>query len=307
MPRELSFLPREVRGALPARGIASGGQLSAAAAALRAPRWLAEVAGGLPRPVLRKLENAQLLLLWSVLLHDALLDRPEQARFTAWDAAALQARAQQLLASLFAPADPFWRGFARLLREQAASARWEQRMRGKRPPFDAQLLRSLGSKAGLLRWPAFAVSRLSHGRGELGRERALPGGRAAGPLDRLLQRLFIAHQLLDDLLDVDQDKASGQPNAVLAAQGTLEKDPFERERQRAAARRLVCAAARGQLRAMARALPAGSGLARHCRRLLRSCDELDERTGQTAALGATAHVLEALLAPSGSPARSTRR
>jgi hypothetical protein len=285
---ELSGLPRAVREALPIHGVLGAGHRSAAAAALLVPRWLGELAGGLPRPVLRELEAAQLLLLCGGLLHEALLDGPKQARFTAWDAATLHARAQERLASLFPPGDPFWRGFAKVLREQAASARWELRMRGRRPRFGARLLRALGSKAALLRWPAFAVPRLC-------------GGRTADRCDRLLLRLFIAHQLLDDLLDVDQDAARGQPNAVLAALGMPAADPLDRERQRARARRQVCAAARGQLRALVRALPAGCGLSRHCGHLLRSCDELEEQAGEIAALGAAAHVLEALLGPRRGP------
>ena len=279
---ELSPLPSAVRAALPLDGILGGKRRSAASAALLVPRWLVELGEGLPRPVVRKLEAAQLLLLCSGLLHEALLDEPKGARFTAWDAAPLFSRAQQELASLFPPDDLFWRGFSKLLREQAASARWELRMRGKRLRFDARLLRALGSKAALLRWPAFAIPRLA-------------GGRPALQLDGMLQRLFVAHQLLDDLLDVDQDATRGQPNAVLAAQGAPAGDPFRRERQRARARRKVCAAARGQLRPLVRALPAGCGLSRHCGHLLRWCGELEERAGEIAALGSAAHVLEALL------------
>jgi hypothetical protein len=251
-----------------------------------------ELCGGSSAQIRAELECVQLLVLCCGLLQDSLIDTPGSGQGASpWDAALLSAQAQRRLSAIFPAKDSFWNHYFRVLREQAESARWESSASARRQRFDRVLLRALGRKAAWLRWPAFAVARLS----------GTP--RKASMLDRLLERLLIAHQLLDDLLDVEDDARSGQPNGVLAAMKRAPADQFAKPVVRAHAARKVCAAARAELRAILSSVPPGAGIAQHARLLLGSCDRLEARAAETARLRLAAEVV-AQLAPARAPTRA---
>jgi hypothetical protein len=242
--------------------------LSAIWAAANLPGWLAELSEGVDEPVLLGLERAQILVICAGLLQDEVCDAPRGA-VTAWDAIPILAEAQRVLGQLLPLEDPFWSQWARLLHEQAESARWERR-RG-RAKFGASLARALGRKAALARMPALAIPRLARGAPQ------------DGSLDRIAQRLFVAHQLLDDVLDVDEDAKLGQPNAVLAAlMPSRAADVVRAEGRLARAIQRVCRHARTELAKIRLAIPAENGLARHCARLADSAGALVERAHRLA-------------------------
>jgi hypothetical protein len=263
-----------------------GESASAAVAALRLPAWIDEITGPVPRgsSSLAVREAAQLRILCSVLLADA---DEEAGRPANIHATRLVADARRLLGQIFPSGVPFWAGFDRLARAQEESARWEQRERGKAQRLDRALLRALGNKAAFLRWPAIAAAELS------GR------GKQAPRLERLLEKLFIAHQLLDDLLDVEQDKASGQPNAFWAALGARRKTDGSMTGEAlwsAKAAATVSAATRNELRYVLQRVPARCGLAAHCQTLLRWCDVLERRAADGARLRVLTGIFDRLVA-----------
>lgn len=177
------------------------------------PHWANELAGGrLTRQRCMELQRVQGFVLSLVQAHDVLIDGEEPPEDAAAHLLPLGLEVQRELARFFPMAHDFWDQYARLLREQAESARWEQRAR-KRPErkLDAPLVERLGRKGALLRWPAFAVCALS----------GVP--QRAALVERQLGRLLSVLQLLDDTLDYAEDAASGQPNGVLAALGGAPK------------------------------------------------------------------------------------
>jgi hypothetical protein len=285
-----------------------GESASAAVAALRLPAWIDELEPQVRRDSLAVREAAQLRVLCSLLLVDA---DEEAGRPVDVHAARLVADARRILGQIFPRGGSFWDGFDRLAREQEASARWELRERGKPQRLDRALLRALGSKAAFLRWPAIAAAELS-GRGlgarrrirrrdrAAARSRGQPAAAEQAPrLERLLEKLFIAHQLLDDQLDVEQDAASGQPNAFWAALGRRRKSdgPMTGEAlRRARAAAAVCKATRNELRYVLRRVPARCGLALHCKTLLRWCDVLERRAADGARLRVVIGICDRLVA-----------
>lgn len=161
------------------------------------PDWAAEQAGA--RVPLQELRAIQARVLAAVLVRDEWLDKGGDGSRVA----PLLTEAERRLARLFLEGHPFWRQWRRLLRAQAASARWERSARPRR--FDAGLVRALGGKAALLRWPAHAVAHLAGRPGQAGR------------LESMFSRFLGVLQLFDDLADVEEDERSGQINAALVA------------------------------------------------------------------------------------------
>lgn len=280
-------LPAHVQREPAIRGLAhalGGRSASAAVAALRLPAWMDELEPGVPRGSLAVREAAQLRILCSLLLADA---DEEAGRPADIHATRLVADARRILGQIFADGHPFWAGFDRLACEQEASARWELGEKGKPQRLNRALLRALGNKAAFLRWPAIAAAELS------GRRREAP------KLERFLEKLFVAHQLLDDLLDADADAASGQPNALWAALGSSPRTdgPLAGEAlRRARGAATVCAAARKELRYILQRAPARCGLAGHCKTLLRWCDVLERRAADGGRLRVLTRVVDRLLA-----------
>ena len=194
--RRLRVLLRDVHRRAGKHG-ARARALSARALVLLFPDWAAElVEARVPREELRII---QARVLAAGLAHDDCLD----AKGDGLRSAPLLCEAQRRLSRLFEAAHPFWRQWDRLLREQTASARWELSARPRR--FDAALVRALGRKAALLRWPAHAVAHLSGRPGQARR------------LDQIFERFLCVLQLFDDLADVDEDARAGQINSALVA------------------------------------------------------------------------------------------
>lgn len=154
---------------------------------------------------------------------------------------------------------PFWRGARRLWAIQRRSAAWEQRWRSAPlRPFDRRLLRALGAKAALLRWPALALDALDC-RGRRPRLRA-------GIREALADRLLTAAVLLDDLGDFEADFAARQVNAVLCAGEVRTARPLAFHPGIAAGAARVCAAGIALLSPPQRAWPS-TALAMLCARL----------------------------------------
>ena len=176
-----------------------------ALAALLFVRWAEQICGGhLARADRKALESVQAHLLAYGLICDRIADGEPGARDESLDLLPLSFAMHDRLTRLFAPRAPFWKGYRRLFQEQVAANRWE-RNRGAPQRFDAELIRRLGKKATLARWPATAVSE------RLGRCEMAPR------IGRDFQELLLALQLVDDLVDAEEDWRSGQINAVLAA------------------------------------------------------------------------------------------
>jgi len=176
-----------------------------ALAALLFVRWAEQMCGGrLARADRSALESVQAHLFAYGLICDRIADDEPGARDEALDLLPLSFAMHERLSRLFAPCAPFWAQYRRLFREQVAVNRWE-RNRGAPQCFDPALIRRLGKKATLARWPAAAVAERI-GRGEM-----------APRIERDFQKLLLALQLVDDLIDAEEDGRSGQINAVLAA------------------------------------------------------------------------------------------
>ena len=121
-------------------------------------------------------------------------------------------RFYQDLMTLVSESSPFWAHLSRLYAEQAEATEWQIRTLAGHAGYDiAQIPRLLANKAAILRWPGPALAVLS------GQE-AL-----AERIDQSLAQLFLVLQLLDDLADINEDAASGQPNAVLLYAGYREE------------------------------------------------------------------------------------
>ena len=179
----------------------------AVTAILQFPRWAEELCGRrLPRGEREALELAQAYLLVFILLRDPIADGEPGAGADVPDLLPLLFEAQVRLGAVFGPRDRFWSDFRRLVAEQVEADRWERAAEWPRELDDA-LVRRLGLKAGLLRWPAAAVARRV----------GLP--RAAPRIERAFADLLEVFQLVDDVADAAKDAAAGQVNAVLAAAG----------------------------------------------------------------------------------------
>ena len=135
------------------------------------PRWANDLTGGkLPDEVVSELERVQARLLSFSAVYDRFLDRDASRWTNPGELIALLTEVQIGLASFFDARHPFWRDYRALVRQQVESARWEITGRGHRPPrFDAALVRALGRKLSLLRWPASAVPRLAGKPAEIAR------------------------------------------------------------------------------------------------------------------------------------------
>ena len=142
------------------------------------------------------------LLAWGV-LRDGAIDGP-RGRAETPDLLPLLFEAHAKLSDIFQARDPFWNDYRRLVRQQAESDRWEIAA-STRAGFGPLLIRRLGRKAALGRWPAAAVAR------------RLGCPRLAAPIDLAFEDLLAALQLVDDVTDAEEDAAAGQVNAVLVA------------------------------------------------------------------------------------------
>jgi hypothetical protein len=228
--------------------------------ALTVPHWANELTGAkLSGKVLRELQLLQAHLLLFALVYDPILDGNARARTNPGEMIPLLLEVHCGLSAFFAVGDAFWPDYRSLTRQQLESSRWEIAGRCRPAPrFDRDLIGSLGLKASLLRWPAFAVARLA-GRPEM-----------AKSLDRIFDRFYRVLQLLDDLTDVETDRAKGQINAVLAAMGELPRS-MSPELRAAIGTARVCAAARAELRKVKRELRGPAG------RFALACEYLDDR------------------------------
>jgi hypothetical protein len=253
---------------------------------LALPRWASELVGGIGDERCRELQAVQLLLLLAILIQDAVLDRDDIGLTNAWDSIPLFEEARSRLGRIFPVGDPFWGGYTRVLTQQIASARWELRWRGRQPRFNIGLLRRLGRKAALMRWPAYAVASL----------KAKP---ALGPrLDRSFERLFTVLQVLDDFIDEHEDAEAGQINALVSA--TI-KPPGQNpsgQARRARAAKAAATLARKEVEMLARVVPQSSSLASCCKELRGWCNELEKRVVGDARIRILDHVFDRLLATS---------
>ena len=267
-----SVRPSRLAAALEAAVLASP-RPSAALAGLLFVRWAEGACGGrLPRAERAALESIQAhLLAWSV-LRDRIADGG--AGDERGEAAPLFATVRQRLQGLFPPRSRFWKSFRLIEREQSAADRWEQTGAG-RVRFDASLIRRLGRKSALGRWPAAAIAEL------LGRRRM------THRVDRDFDDLLAALQLFDDVADAEEDARSGQINAVLAAAPGLDLH----------ARIVrgippVCAAARARLRRLA---SRAGGMGRFARRLLEESVGAERRAIEAAGARGLASFLQRAL------------
>jgi hypothetical protein len=227
--------------------------------ALTVPHWANELTGAkLSGKVLRELQLLQARLLIFALVYDPILDGGARAGANPGEMIPLLLEVHCGLSAIFAAGDAFWPDYRRLTRQQLESSRWEMAGRCRPAPrFDTGLIRSLGLKASLLRWPAFAVARLA-GRPEMAR-----------PLDRIFDRFYRVLQLLDDVTDLETDRAKGQINAVLAAMAALPRR-VSPDLAVAIGTARVCAAARAELRKIRRELRGPAG------RFALACEYLDD-------------------------------
>ena len=258
-PRQLSALKRGVNGwSAGARTLPDA--IGGFGLTLSLVPWLDELLGSpaTARELRELLAIQALAFAWLQCADDA-LDGQRQAG--AIDAAGTLVLAEARLAALFTRRAGFWTAWRRLMATQRASWRWEEESR-KRPllRFDRALLRKLGDKAALLRWPAWALAELS---GQPGRGRALDAASA---------RVITAAILLDDLGDFDEDFDRRQVNAVLCAGRVSSRDDlvFFPAAARGAFR--VCAAAIAELEPIRRTY---SGT-----RFAAACAHLQERFKQ---------------------------
>ncbi|TMA21488.1 MAG: hypothetical protein E6J88_15690 [Deltaproteobacteria bacterium] len=253
-----SVRPSRLAAALEAAVLASP-RPSAALAGLLFVRWAEGACGGrLPRAERAALESIQAhLLAWSV-LRDRIADGG--AGDERGEAAPLFATVRQRLQGLFPPRSRFWKSFRLLEREQSAADGWEQTGAGP-VRFDASLIRRLGRKSALGRWPAAAVAEL------LGRPRM------TRRVDRDFDDLLAALQLFDDVADAEEDARSGQTRIVRGIP-------------------LVCAAARARLRRLA---SRAGGMGRFARRLLEESVGAERRAIEAAGARGLASFLQRAL------------
>jgi hypothetical protein len=232
--------------------------------ALTVPHWASELTGAkLSGKVLRELQLLQAHLLSFAVVYDKVLDGDARAQTNPGEMIPLLLELHCGLSKFFPAGDAFWLDYRRLVNEQLKSARWEIAGRGRpAPSFDADLVRWLGLKLALLRWPAFAIARLA-GRPEM-----------AKPLDRVFDRFYRVLQLCDDMTDVETDRAKGQINAVVAVMAELRRRASP-EMAAAIATARVCAAARAELKKIRRELPGPAG------RFGLACQFLDDRCRKT--------------------------
>ena len=250
------------------------------------PRWANDLTGGeLSDEIVSELERVQAQLLSFSAVYDRFLDRDASRWTNPGELIALLTEVQIGLASFFDARHPFWRDYRALVRQQVESARWEITGRGHRPPrFDAALVRALGRKLSLLRWPASAVPRLAGQPAEIAR------------LDRLFDRFFRVLQLLDDMTDIDRDRQDGQINAVLCAATPL---PGQERPELSVALGIarVCQVARADLGLiLRRARGRCEELANVCVELDGSCRRAEEHAGRLAAYCLTASALDRVVA-----------
>ena len=258
--------------------------LEGSAVALAVPRWANELGGGkLPGKTVRELEAVQRRLLQFFCVFDPLLDRDGSPAANPAEIIPLLGGFHLGLSSFFDAHHAFWRDHRKLVVQQIESAHWEIVCRTRAPPaFDESLVRALGRKLSLLRWPASAVAWLT-GQPE-----------AARSLDRIFDRLFRILQLLDDITDIEKDRQSGQVNAVLCAAAAAPQDGRPQLAVAVGVAK-VCAAARAELARIRQRVPAG-GFARVCADLDQSCSSAEEQAGKLAAYCVTASALDRVVA-----------
>jgi hypothetical protein len=283
----LDDLPLDLRRSVMVRGLRraleGSPSLTGATASLALPRWTSDLVGGIDDECCRELQAIQLLLLIGVLIQDSVADGASLGMLTAWDSIPLFEQARARLGRVFPSHDLFWRGYTRLLRQQIASARWELRWRGRQPPFGAALLRRLGRKASLMRWPAYAVASL----------KAKP---ALGPrLDRSFERLFAVLQVLDDFIDEHEDAEAGQINALVSATGKPPGESPSGQERRARAAKTVVRLARKEVEMLARLVPPSSSLTVCCKEMRGWCNELEKRVVEDARIRILDQVFNRLL------------
>lgn len=243
--------PRRLAGALE-EAVLGTRRPSAALAGMSFVRWAEQACRARLPPARRaQLESIQAYLLaWGV-CRDREIDADGDTAPA--DIPRLYATVDQELRRIFPRNSPFWTAYRRLSREQATADRLRPSTR-----FDPALIRRLGHKSALGRWPAAAVAEL------LGRPRC------ASAIDRDFDDLLAALQLFDDVVDAEDDARAGRVNAVLAA-ARPGRDLHARI-VRGIPR--VCSAARGRLgRLASRPGPMG----RFAGRLLAASTELESR------------------------------
>ncbi|MFL5311369.1 MAG: hypothetical protein ACJ79H_13040 [Myxococcales bacterium] len=250
--RSVPFGERLAAGHAPRRA-------SGCALMLELPALLNEHLGEpLPQSIVRELQLIQANLLVHLQFRDDAVDG--QSTMGGGEPGAPLASAEEGLARLFPPGDPFWDDYRRLCGEQQASERWELRARGSPlPPWNDALLDAIGGKGAMLRWPASAVAGLC----------ALP--EAKGSLEDLCARLLRVALLFDDLADFDDDADRGRINAVLCAGGITAGDAlhFHSSAQRGA--ETVCATIRAELDAVRQAAHESTELAATSEHLKEEC------------------------------------
>ena len=255
-PRQLAALRKTALGTR-SRNVSQPGAAGGFGLTLSLVPWLDGLLGS-PASAgeLRELLAIQALAFAWLQNVDDVVDGQQQAG--AVDAARTLALAEARLAALFPRRAPFWTAWRRLLATQRASWRWEAASR-KRPRlrFDRALLRKLGDKAALLRWPAWALAELA---GRPGRAR---------PLDAASARVITAAILLDDLGDFEEDYDRRQVNAVLCAGRVSSRDDLLFFPAAARGAFGVCAAAIAELEPIRRAFPGT--------RFANACGQLQER------------------------------
>ncbi len=256
---ELSRLLRSVPfGERLASGDAPG-RVSGCVLMLALPGWLNEWLGDpLPQSTVREMQLIQANLLVHLQFRDDAIDG--QSRMGRDDPAVPLASGEEALARLFPPGDPFWDDYRRLCGEQEASAQRELQGRGAPvPPWDDALLRAIGGKGAMLRWPASALARLC-GRPE-----------AKESLDDLCVRLLRVALLFDDLADFEEDADRGRINAVLCAGGVAAGDPLQFHTSARRGAETVCATIRAELDALRQAARERTEFAVACEHLKEEC------------------------------------
>lgn len=289
----------EALGAVDALDEAAGGALhiDGRTLALNAPDFMNEICGRpLSRQTVRGLMIAQAQLLSFCDLHDALLDGEREVSPTELIPPLRESLRQ--LCSFFPSRDPFWNDFGRLIHQQMESTRWELLGKGRiQQRYGPSLLRALGRKLSLWRWPAAAVARL-----------ASMGGKVAF-LDDILERFYRALQLLDDVTDVETDRTSGQTNAVLAATAMASIRRMARQVSTPAAMVVVLGAARAELFQILQHAPPGGRFARVCDLLAVGCagalDAVQKLTALRFAEDLCGRTVAALMVGQSAPRRRT--
>jgi hypothetical protein len=223
------------------------------------------------------------ILSWGVLrdgITDCAADRAAEP-----DLLRLLFEAHVRLSRLFGARDPFWTDYRRILRQQVESDRWERTGAGSLH-FGARLIRQLGRKAALVRWPAAAVARRL-GRADL-----------AGEIDCAFEDLLEALQLIDDVVDAEQDAEQGQINAVLVAGGPWQPGVAGLQARIARGIPVACAAARLRLRRLSRC-PGGIG--NFSCRVLAGFDQAERVAMEQTRRHAAAAILARLIEPDSDP------